>query len=390
MSIKRKAILALVVAALFFVLLEVALRVVGWPQLPEVEANRFEHNEVFWIDQANQVDRARTHGERLFRMPAQVAPDGRQLPLCEGEQARVDDLQQRYGTTFNVSSDERGVRAPHHPLEKPAESFRILAMGCSTTFGWGVEDDESWPARLEHYLHAAGHTNIEVINGGQPGYSTYQGMRFWEEFGSQYDPDLVVLGFVIQDSRKVAYSDLSQAILQDRGALLKQGLLYQSNLYQGLKLSLGEIVVSPQSCLDDAGNQSEQCVYRVGDEDYLANLRTLRESIEASGAEVMHFAFPEEVAEGHSKQHRRLLGIEADYAGIPFFDPSVEIEREGREGRKLYGWEAPNPTFEVDGDCLRLQPNLRRVDLGHANAAGLDRIAQLFARYMEEQGLTRE
>jgi hypothetical protein len=104
----------------------------------------------------------------------------------------------------------------------------------------------------------------------------------------------------------------------------------------------------------------------------------------------MHFAFPEEVAMGHSRQHRRLLGIEADFAEIPFFDPSIEIEREGREGQVLYGWDAPNPTFDVEGDCLVLSPNPRRVDLGHANATGLDRIAQLMSIFLEENDLLVE
>jgi hypothetical protein len=386
----RKVGLALGVTGLFFVGAELLLRVVGWPALPEVDASSFEHNEVFWIDEANQDDRDRLHGERTFRLPRLVGPDGVERPPCEGEQDKVDALSTEYASTFSVSSDENGLRAPNHPLEATGDTFRIMAMGCSTTFGWGVEDNETWPARLEEYLRTSGYDNVEVINAGQPGYSSYQGVQFWEEVGSSYAPDLVILSYVIQDSRKVAYSDLSQAILQDRGALLKQGILYRSSLYQGMKIALGDFTFTPQNCIDDRGEESSRCEYRVDEEQYLHNLRTLRASIEQSGADVMHFAFPEEVAMGHSRQHRRLLGIEADFAEIPFFDPSVEIERVVREGQVLYGWQAPNPTFDVEGDCLVLNPNPRRVDLGHANAAGLDRIAQLMSIFLEENDLLVE
>jgi len=319
-----------------------------------------------------------------------VGADGVERPLCAGEQEKVDALSSEYAYTFSVSSDQNGLRAPNHAVGASGDSFRIMALGCSTTFGWGVEDSETWPARLEDYLRASGYDNLEVINGGQPGYTSHQGLQFWNEIASEYEPDLVILGFVIQDSRKVAYSDMSQAILQDRGNLLKQGFLYRSSLYQGLKMALGDLVFTPQSCVDDRGEETSRCVYRVDEEQYLYNLRELRSSIEDSGAEVMHFAFPEEVAMGHSRQHRRLLGIEADFVDIPFFDPSVEIEREAREGQMLYGWEAPNPTFDVEGDCLVLSPNPRRVDLGHANAAGLDRIAQLMSIFMEENNLLVE
>ena len=386
----KKVGLALSVTGLFFIGAEVLLRVVGWPSLPDVEASSFEHNEVFWVDDSNQDDRDRLHGERTFRLPRLVGADGVERPLCAGEQEKVDALSIEYASTFSVSSDQNGLRAPNHEVGADDDTFRIMALGCSTTFGWGVDDNETWPARLEDYLRASGHDNVEVINGGQPGYTSHQGVRFWNEIASEYEPDLVILGFVIQDSRKVAYSDLSQAILQDRGNLLKQGFLYRSSLYQGMKMALGDLVFTPQSCVDDRGEETSRCVYRVDEEQYLYNLRELRSSIEESGAEVMHFAFPEEVAMGHSRQHRRILGIEADFVDIPFFDPSVEIEREGREGQVLYGWQAPNPTFDVEGDCLVLSPNPRRVDLGHANAAGLDRIAQLMSIFMEDNNLLVE
>lgn len=360
---------------------------VGWPKLPQVAASQFEHSSVYWRDEPEQNSAERNHGERMFRMPARP-----EQSFCEGEEARFESLPERFPHSFQVNSDAHGLRAPAHTVAKPEGVFRILLLGCSTTFGWGVADAETLPAQLEAQLRKSGYAHVQVINGGQPGYTSFQGRRFYGEVAAQYDADLVFLGFVIQDSRKVAYSDLSQAILQDKGALLKQGLLYRSRLYQAVKLSLGSLALQSQSCMDDFGRPTEKCVFRVDEAHFLANYRALRAEIESSGAQVAHFAFPEEVADGHSRQHRFLQGKEAEFEGLPFFDPSVQIEKETRSGKLYYGWDAPNPRIkqhqsEAGESCAQLDEGLRRVDRGHANADGLERIAQLFAQFLEKEDL---
>jgi hypothetical protein len=387
LSAFRKAGFAFFALAIFLVFFEGLFWVVGWPNLPQVEASHFEHSSVYWRDEANQKSAERNHGERMFRMPERP-----ELPFCEGEALRFESLPDRFPHSFQVNSDANGLRAPEHTVAKPEGVFRILLLGCSTTFGWGVSDAESLPAQLELLLKKSGYAQVEVINGGQPGYTSFQGRRFYAEVAAQYAADLVFLGFVIQDSRKVAYSDLSQAILQDKGALLKQGLLYRSRLYQALKLSLGSLALQSQSCMDDFGRPTQKCVFRVDEPHFLANYRAIRAEIEATGARVAHFAFPEEVADGHSRQHRFLQGKEAEFEGLAFFDPSVQIEKETRTGKLYYGWDAPKPTIQINENesgesCAQLNEGLRRVDRGHANAAGLARIAQLFAQFLEKESL---
>jgi len=384
LSALKKAGFAALAVVLFLGVFELLFGAIGWPSLPAIEANRFEHSSVYWLDEPEQENVERTHGERLFRLPP--VPD---VPFCEGEQERYDSLSSRFESSFRVNSDSNGLRAPSHSIQKPEDAFRILLLGCSTTFGWGVADDESLPAQLEKVLHSRGFPNVEVINGGQPGYTSYQGLRFFEEVAAQYQPDFVFLGYVIQDSRKVAYSDLSQAILQDRGQLLKQGLLYRSRIYQAIKLALGAIVVETQSCLDDFGRETDKCMFRVNEENFLKNYRAIRSMATGLGAKVGHFAFPEEVADGHSRQHRLLQGKEAEFNDLPFFDASLQVEQEIRAGKVYYGWDAPNPRITIDESkgCANLDEGLRRVDRGHANAAGLARIAELFAQFLEQGDL---
>lgn len=55
-----------------------------------------------------------------------------------------------------------GALAPH------ADRPRVVAVGDSWTFGWNVEREEAWPARL------AERTGWEVVNAGCIGYCLYQ------------------------------------------------------------------------------------------------------------------------------------------------------------------------------------------------------------------------
>jgi lysophospholipase L1-like esterase len=69
-------------------------------------------------------------------------------------------------------------------------------LGDSSNFGHGVEGDEVWSAVLEDLLRRRlpqGH--ITVLNGACPGWTTWEGLRFLEETGLAYHPDIVIAGF---------------------------------------------------------------------------------------------------------------------------------------------------------------------------------------------------
>ncbi len=69
--------------------------------------------------------------------------------------------------SFHVSSSAARLRGPAF-APTPAEGVtRILAIGDSTTFGWGVAYEDSWPARLERELGERGQ-QVEVLNAGVP------------------------------------------------------------------------------------------------------------------------------------------------------------------------------------------------------------------------------
>ncbi len=117
-------------------------------------------------------------------------------------------------TYFSVSTNKEGLRNP--ALQAKGERFRILAVGDSTTFGLGVNDDETWPAQLQDRLDARA-ARIEVLNAGNNGWSSYQGWKYLETEGAGLEPDFVVATFGYND-RAPWYSDYAYAARQSSTA----------------------------------------------------------------------------------------------------------------------------------------------------------------------------
>jgi len=93
----------------------------------------------------------------------------------------------------------------HAPIDLKASGPRVLCLGDSFTFGEGVHAADTYPARLEGVLNkGAASRTVQVLNAGVQGYGTRQELVFWERYGRALRPDVVVLGFVLNDACDVA------------------------------------------------------------------------------------------------------------------------------------------------------------------------------------------
>ena len=110
------------------------------------------------------------------------------------------------GTRFRT--DAQGHRGPSRPLEKPPGTLRIAVLGSSNTMGHGVEDEETYARRLEHWLNLkAGQVRgrrVEVVNlavsGDAPSQQLYRLQHDVES--SQPDwilCDITALGFSLEE-----------------------------------------------------------------------------------------------------------------------------------------------------------------------------------------------
>lgn len=101
----------------------------------------------------------------------------------------------------NDTINNMGFRGEHVSLEKPPEAYRIIALGGSTTYGDGLDHDESWPAQLETVLHEDyGYDQVEVINSGLPMYTSFESFANFSYRGLELQPDMVIVYHAINDA----------------------------------------------------------------------------------------------------------------------------------------------------------------------------------------------
>jgi len=94
-----------------------------------------------------------------------------------------------------------GLRGNDFAAEKPAGEFRVLCLGDSVTFGFGVANGEDYPAQLESILNRrdGGFPRYVVINSGVDAYSTREEVEYYIRYGSAFNPDRVILGICLND-----------------------------------------------------------------------------------------------------------------------------------------------------------------------------------------------
>ncbi len=104
-----------------------------------------------------------------------------------------DDQRNRIEVEAHINAD--GFRGRAVTREKPREITRIVVIGDSHTFGFGLRDDEPFPAVLEQLLNARGQMQAEVLNLGCPGLNLVEKLDVLRSKGLIYHPDLVILQY---------------------------------------------------------------------------------------------------------------------------------------------------------------------------------------------------
>ena len=101
-----------------------------------------------------------------------------------------------------VSINSHGLRDREYSERKPPDVYRIVMLGDSTTFGWGVPLDQTVAKILERNLNRVGlpgRGRVEVLNAGVGNYGTVQETAHYRAFDRAFHPDLVVLEYFIND-----------------------------------------------------------------------------------------------------------------------------------------------------------------------------------------------
>lgn len=144
-----------------------------------------------------------------------VADPGRYAELEERERfsaqvlVRGSDgvLRLRPGTKTSflgkrVEVGDLGLRNPPVAVPKPVDVYRILVLGDSVPFGWGVGEDEAFPRLLERALQQDVRSDgkrIEVVNAGVPGFGLVEEYLWLRDQGLALAPDLVLHCVIAND-----------------------------------------------------------------------------------------------------------------------------------------------------------------------------------------------
>lgn len=124
-----------------------------------------------------------------------------------------------------VRISEQGLRDRAYGPKRPGR-FRVLALGDSFTFGFGVDAEDAYPKQLERLLRANRRgAEYDVINAGTPGYATNQELQYLKKDGLAYQPDLVLIGFF-------AANDVKGNLLPPNRFTLVGGYLYDKQAYE--------------------------------------------------------------------------------------------------------------------------------------------------------------
>lgn len=155
-----------------------------------------------------------------------------------------------------------GYRGEDFAAEKPEGTFRVLAVGDSFTFGWGVGDDETYSARLQEKLREkCPDRRIEVINTGfVSGFYPDTYYLYLREIGLDLDPDLVVIGFFVGNDidHRGSNEELEWTAVGENGFLVRKvkqqryryPVLRDSHLVQALATFRQNLKQQPEVCFN--------------------------------------------------------------------------------------------------------------------------------------------
>jgi len=97
------------------------------------------------------------------------------LPMAIAHPTRIFELKPNYYQKYispefqtEIATNSDGLRDREHSIIKPKNTYRIVVLGDSMTFGWGVNQDDTWWKFLEDEFNSDKDSKYryEIINLG--------------------------------------------------------------------------------------------------------------------------------------------------------------------------------------------------------------------------------
>lgn len=233
-----------------------------------------------------------------------------------------------------------GLRDPDEVrIPKPAGVFRIVSLGDSFTYGLRIPFEKTYTRRLEELLRARpGLEQVEVWNAGTNGYTSCQERAWLEHYGLALEPDVVTVGFVMNDVIPVPPESVPRRV-PGRQLLLRWPLFqwlvkrgHERRAHQRDRSDDERWIREYQGQVELYPSSSERA--RALWDDALNCLRELTRSAHAAGAAVVLIVFPSIVQMNHPRpepEPQALLRTLAEEEGLIFVDLLPTYSQLGKE-----------------------------------------------------------
>ena len=107
-----------------------------------------------------------------------------------------------------LQANELGFPGALYPEQRDTGTIRVMVTGDAFTSAEGVDTEQAWPRLLEDYLgEQYSDHRIEVLNFAITGYGPNQYAAVIEAYAPIYNPDLIILGFFVNDYQDVLWSN---------------------------------------------------------------------------------------------------------------------------------------------------------------------------------------
>ncbi|WP_141699296.1 SGNH/GDSL hydrolase family protein [Candidatus Thiosymbion oneisti] len=118
-----------------------------------------------------------------------VIPDADLGHILGPNQVYYDELAPKY-FTYHVRTNSNGLRMDDE-VDLSVDKKRIIMLGDSFTFGWGVEIGKSFAQIIKENMEKQYH-NIQLLNAGIGAYSTGHVLKYLRRFHKKLDIDGVI------------------------------------------------------------------------------------------------------------------------------------------------------------------------------------------------------
>lgn len=151
---------------------------------------------------------------------------------------------------YNINLDGLNENK-NYTINKPFDTYRIITIGDSFTFGQYVNTEENYTEVLEKILNnnlkCKNINNFEIINLGVPGYDIEYTVHRFEKRGIKYSPDLVI--WLLNDVKFKKINEYLQPLINK---LMKQNYLHSD--FNKLSIANNEINQTIDKYLNNMGD----------------------------------------------------------------------------------------------------------------------------------------